>query len=147
MSCLFWVLMLASFGTTVATGLSNQLMLFKKDPGVLHQSPDSTTVTCSVRSCSVFECTRAFMERGDCVMYSHSPAAGLCVLGGPVHANTSAVDVLNDAWDTYKRRKQLHLSAKYLSTYPVCLSAYFTVCLFSSLWDCLSTYLFAGPSV
>ena len=138
MSCLFWVLMLASFGTVVATGLSNQLMLFKKDPGVLHQSPNSTTVTCSDGSCSVFECTRACMERGDCVVYSHSPAAGLCVLGGPVHANTSTVDVVDDAWDTYKRRKQLRLSVKCLL--PV-LSVCLPVCLFRGIWDCVSTHL------
>ena len=116
-----------------ATGLSNQLMLFRKDPGVFHLFPNSTTVTCSDGSCSVFDCTRACMERGDCVVYSHSPAAGLRVLGGSVHANTSTVDVVDDARDTYKGGKKLcrfvYLSSIFEVSGIACLPVCLLVCL------------------
>ena len=95
--------MLASMTTVAATDFSKRQMFFEKVPGVLHQSPNSTTLTCSpAGGCSVFDCTKACLQSGECVVCSHNPAAGLCVLGGPVHADLPASDVADAAWDTYK---------------------------------------------
>ncbi|KAK7491189.1 hypothetical protein BaRGS_00017626, partial [Batillaria attramentaria] len=70
---------------------------FNRDAGFLHNSAEPE-VTCPGRPCSVAACASVCAKNTSCMVFSHSPTKGTCVMAADV---TSVAD---PSWNTYYKQ-------------------------------------------
>ncbi|KAK7491181.1 hypothetical protein BaRGS_00017618 [Batillaria attramentaria] len=95
--------LLLNFGIIIPSSADKaRSRMFRAQPGILHQSPYSEPeVTCPGLPCTKKHCARACLATETCVLFSHNPKNGACVLSGRLDTDNTTYDVTSSSWNTY----------------------------------------------